>query len=355
MSVLGRYVLGRCMAASFLSLAVLLGVVLALFFTELLADAAGGDFPARMMLSLLGLRIPEALLLVAPLALMTGVLLAVGRLHQQSELTVMRGSGWSAARLARPLLVLVAAWGLVMLLVSGWVSPQGARTTAGMMETAAQEALVTGLTPGHFQRLDRGRLHIYIERAGAGGGELEDIFIHRRLDDGRAEVTTAASGRFWVDGDTGARYLTLLDGRQVEHGDGAENLRRLNFARNDLRLPPPAGAEGVDPREQQWLHDLSPTTDSEQAAEWHWRLASPIAAIVLGLLALPLSLGPTRRPHHGRVVAALVLYLVYSYMINLGLLAIEQGRVPAALGLWPVHLAVAAMAALAWHGVRRKW
>jgi len=352
--VLSSYVLRQCLGASLLSLVVLLGVVMVLFFAELLGDAARGNLPGRLLMNLFVLRIPEALVLVAPLALMTGVLLAMGRLSEQSELTVMRAGGWSAGGLVRPLLYLFAGWGLVLFLVSGWVGPHTARVTGELMETAAQEALVTGLSPGRFQRLDQGRLNLYVERAGQETGELEDLFIHRRLGD-RAEVTTAASGRFWIDSDTGERFLTLYDGRQVEHGTGPGGLRRVSFERNDIRLPPPTPRTGVEPRQMMALQELRLDGENDLAAEWHWRLASPIAAVVLGLLALPLSLGSFRRSSHGRIILALGIYLIYSNLINLGILAVEQGRVSGAAGLWPIHLLVGVLAVILWQRTHRKW
>lgn len=342
------------MAGTVASLVVLLLVVLGLFFAELLGDAAGGDVPRSLLLALLGLRIPEAVTLVGPLALMAGFLLSLGRLGQQSELTVLRAAGMLPTRFLRPLLVLVLAWGLVMFGVTGWATPAGNRATNDLMNEVAKEALLATLVPGRFQPLDNGRLVVFVERVDSDRGRVSGVFVHREVGD-RHELTTAAEGAFWVDPETGDRYLSLVEGFQVEHGSAGPDQRRLRFARYDIRLPPPAliarrgGFKDLD------FPELVAQRSQGALVEIQSRLAWPIAAMMLGLLAVPLSLGDVRRGHHGRMVLALAFYLAYSNLLSYGLMAIEQGRLSPLVGVWPLHGGLLAFLLLMWRGLYSKW
>lgn len=354
MSTLDRYLFRQCLAGSVASLAVLLLVVSGLFFAELLGDAAGGDVPRGLLLALLGLRIPEAMTLVGPLALMAGLLLSLGRLGQQSELTVLRASGMPPARLLRPLLLLVLCWGLVMFGVTAWGTPAANRATNDLMNDVAREALLSGLVPGRFQRLDGGRLVVFVEGVDGSRGNVSGVFVQREVGE-RRELTTASEGLFWVDPESGDRYLSLMEGFQVEHGRTESDQRRMRFARYDIRLPPPVlvarrgGYADLD------FPELLAQRDRGALVEIHSRLAWPVAAMLLGLLAVPLSLGEVRRGHHGRVVLALVFYLAYSNLLNYGVMAMEQGRLSSVVGVWPLHGALVVFLLLQWRGLYSKW
>ncbi len=49
----------------------------------------------------------------------------------------------------------------------------------------------------------------------------------------------AQKGRYWMDSETGDRYLVLEEGKVTDVAPGQLDLRVLSFARNDLRLPEP--------------------------------------------------------------------------------------------------------------------
>jgi lipopolysaccharide export system permease protein len=346
MLILQRYLLREGLAASVLSLAVFLGVILALFLAELLGDAAQGQLPAASVLALLVLRIPEAALLVGPLALMTGLLLAFGRLNEQSEMVVIRAGGVGFAETLAPVLLLAVLWSSALLLVAGWLAPMALARTADLMADAARHALVAGLQPGQFESLDQGRLTIYVGSVDRADGSLRDVFVQH--DDGeQQEVLTAATGRLWTNPDDDVRYLSLIDGHQVRHAAGLADgsLREIRFARNDIKLPMPNMAAGAEGELAQTLPALWPPDSPAAHREWHWRLAAPVAAMILALLAVTLAQRLPRQGRFGSLVLALVLYLVYSNAIHAGLVVMEQRGVVGGPGLWPLHALLATLVA----------
>jgi lipopolysaccharide export system permease protein len=344
--ILQRYLLREGLSASVLSLLVFLGVILALFLAELLGEAAQGQLPAASVLVLLLLRLPEATLLVGPLALMTGLLLALGRLNEQSEMLVLRSGGAGWAQCLVPLAGLAVAWAGGLLLVAGWLAPMALERTGGLMADAARHALVAGLQPGQFESLDQGRLTIYVGAVDRSDGSLSDVFVQH--DDGdHQEVLTAAHGRLWANPEDDARYLSLIDGYQVRHRSGLADgeLREIRFARNDIRLPVPTVSGGSEGELIQTLPALWPPETAAAYREWHWRLAAPTAALILALLAVPLSQRLPRQGRFGSLVLALVIYLFYSNAIHAGLIFMEQRGVTSGPGLWPLHLLLAVIAA----------
>jgi len=341
MLILQRYILRQGLLASLLSLVVFLGVVSALFLAELLGEAAQGELPGGSVLLMLGLRLPEAIMLVGPLALLTGLLMTLGRLQEESELVVMRSGGLAYRRLLRPIVVVALLWAGGLLLVSGWLSPMAVERSAALLADAARNAMVAGLRPGQFDRLNQGRTTIYVGGIDRRSDELRDIFI-QHTEDGSTQLLTAGRGRLWLPGEDEDRYLLLTDGHQVQHtadplGGG---IREMRFARNELKLPAPEDTT-VESESRSLLPELWPAESPPERREWHWRLASPLAGLLLGLLALPLSSRKPRQGKHASVVAALVLYLIYSNAVHGGLILMEQHNAIRGPGLWPVHGALA--------------
>lgn len=345
MLILQRYILRQGLLASLLSLVVFLGVVSALFLAELLGEAAQGELPGGSVLLMLVLRLPEAVMLVGPLALLTGLLMTLGRLQEESELVVMRSGGLAYRRLLRPVIALAVLWAGGLLVVSGWLSPMAVERSATLLADAARNAMVAGLRPGQFDRLNQGRTTIYVGGIDRRSDELRDIFI-QHMEDGSTQLLSASRGQLWLPGEDEDRYLLLSDGYQVQHAAeplGA-GIREMRFARNELRLPAPED-RSVESESRNRLPELWLADTPAERREWHWRLAAPMAGLLLGLLALPLSSRRPRQGRHASVVAALVLYLVYSNAVHGSLILMEQHDAMRGPGLWPVHGALALLAA----------
>jgi lipopolysaccharide export system permease protein len=355
MLVLQRYILRQGLAATLLSLVVFLAVVSSLFLAELLGEAAQGELPGGSVLLMLALRLPEAIMLVGPLALLTGLLMTLGRLQEESELVVMRSAGLPYRRLLRPVFAISLLWAGGLLLVTGWLSPMAMERSATLLTDAARNAVVAGLRPGQFDRLNQGRTTVYIGGIDRRSDELNNLFI-QHLEDGNVELLTARSGRLWLPGEEAGRYLLLDDGYQVQHsGKPAEGgVREMRFARNELRLPAPEDVQEASEATLR-LPALWSADNPAERREWHWRLAAPLAGLLLGLLALPLSSRKPRQGRHGSVIAALVLYLVYSNAVHGGLILMEQHNALRGPGLWPVHGALAVLLAVLFWRHRRAW
>lgn len=77
----------------------ILFILLLIFFCQklvrILGAAVDGDIPANLVLSLLGLGVPEMAQLILPLSLFLGLLMTLGKLYTESEITVMHACGLS--------------------------------------------------------------------------------------------------------------------------------------------------------------------------------------------------------------------------------------------------------------------
>jgi lipopolysaccharide export system permease protein len=108
----------------------------------------------------------------------------------------------------------------------------------------------------------------------------------------------------------------------------------MRYAENELQVPdrePEAEADKLEAvaTPALWRQDAAPAR-----AELNWRLATPLVALVLGLLALPLGRGEPRQARYGRLLAALLVYINAMILLVLGKGWLATGVVPGWLGLW---------------------
>ena len=129
----------------------------------------------------------------------------------------------------------------------------------------------------------------------------------------------------------------------------------MRFARNDIRLPPPELAGGQSGEMAARLPELLAPETPVERREWQWRLAAPLAALMLGALAVPLSHRAPRQGRWGSVVMALALYLVYSNAIQAGLVMMERRDAMSGPGLWPIHAILLLATAMLWLRHQQRW
>jgi lipopolysaccharide export system permease protein len=232
---------------------------------------------------------------------------------------------------------LVLPLSVILLILGLFITPKSAQMAEQQLEQAFRSAAVWGLQPGKFHQLQHGNLVLYAEAIDEDGTALRNIFIKQR-DEEREQVWVAQTGRYWMDEETNERYLILEHGKVVDVAPGKLDLRVLNFARNDLRLPEP------EIKKQKKIKlDSKPTKElfndgqAESIAELQWRLTPALMVIVLGLLAVPLSHSEPREGRGVRIVLGILVYLLYGNLLYLCRSWIADGVLPAYIGMWWIH------------------
>ena len=93
----------------------------------------------------------------------------------------------------------------------------------------------------------------------------------------------------------------------------------------------------------------------EDVAEFQWRLSTPLSALLLALLAIPLSRSKPRQGRYARMLAALVIYAVYFNLLDVGRTWVELGERGRISGGSPVVLALLVLVLyLPWGKTARK-
>ncbi|WP_404421589.1 LptF/LptG family permease [Nibricoccus sp. IMCC34717] len=91
---------------------------------DLLTYFLDGRLPATLFLKLSGLLFPFVFTYALPMGMLLGVLLVLGRLSADNEITAMRAAGWSVARICAPLYALAVAGALLALYINFDLMPR---------------------------------------------------------------------------------------------------------------------------------------------------------------------------------------------------------------------------------------
>lgn len=346
MPKLDRYLLSEFAQSTFATLTVLLIVSVGGAFTDVLSNIARGRVPAGMMLSQLGLVLLTWLPLILPLALMLGMMLAVGRLYRDSEMPVIASIGVGPRRMLRPVLLLVLPVALVVALCSLWLGPWSERMSQQLIAEANRNLIVAGLEPGSFTEIPGGGGVVFVGSMSNDGSRFSRVFVYRQSGD-RVDITTSNDGEVTL-GEDGQRYLVLNDGFEVEGPldagvEGKLDYRLMRYQSNEVLMQ--ADARRFDENDPEVMPTSALFGDPrpEANAQLHARLAPPLLTLAFALMAVPLARSTPRQARYGRMLMGFLGYLIGVNLMLMGEGWLESGRLAPALGLWWLVLPLLAL------------
>lgn len=352
-STLDRYLLREAATSWFAVTFVLLLIMLSTRFASLLGDAAAGDLPRDLLFKIVGLSSLQYLVILVPVSLLLGVMLALGRLYKDNEIAAMTGCGVSLFRLYRPFLMLGLLLSLLTALLSFELSPWAGRTADYVVKDARRLIQYLPFEPGRFKTVADGRGVFYTAEMDKDREKLTAVFAQIETDKG-VSIVVANEGRQRLNVESGDREISLYGGWRYEGQPGAPTYDILRFDEFTTRVTPPQFIYTGGKRKLTPTADLWKSEDLQDRAELHWRIAAPLSVFLLTLLAVPLSHVGPRQGRYGKVVLGMIVYLFYSNLLGIGQSWIGKGKMPEALGLWWVH-ALVLIAAIWLIGARMNW
>lgn len=322
----------------FAVVAILLVVIVGGSFVRLLAQVADGVFPVTVLLPMLGLSTISSLSILMSISLFLAVLVTLGRLYADSEVTALRASGMGGFQLLKPFLGLGIVLALVQAIFSLWLEPWADQQYQQLKAEASRTADLAGIPPGRFVTLAESNQVVYAETLSTTDGKsLKNIYMFN--DEGeQTQIIAAAEARQVTDPDSGNKYLQLAKGDWFVNERGSLASRLIHYDVLGLFLP---GFEGVKKRVRTKTLPtmvLAASDNVRWQAEYQWRLASPMMVLVLVVLAVPLSHTSPRKGRFASLAVAVVGCILYFNFLALARGWMASGATPAWLGLWWVHI-----------------
>lgn len=257
-----------------------------ILFDQLIADGQS----ASVFFEFTALSLPNVIRMVLPMSAFVATVYVTNRLSSESELTVMRATGFSPWRLARPAL----AFGLIVAVLMGALAH--ILVPASMAQLAEREAEITNnvteriLVDGTFLHPATG-ITFYIREI-TPEGELLDVFLadHRAA---QSRVTYTAEQAFLVRSNTGPKLVMINGLAQTLEG---ERLFTTSFSDFSYDIGALINTETTQNRGLRALPtwELLRASDALQAEtghsrgrllqEAHERFAQPLLGLVAALI-----------------------------------------------------------------------
>lgn len=348
MTTLDRYLIRDAAAAWAAVAVVLLAIMLSTRFAFFLALSAKGDLPPDLLLKVVALSSLRYMVLLVPVSLLLGVMLSLGRLYKDNEVAALTGCGVGLQQFYRPYVILGLGLAAFTAALAFEISPWSARQADYLLKDAKRLVQYTPFEPGRFKPVADGRAVFYTSEISGDGTTLGQVlaFIEEQ---GGTTLVTAQRGEQSIDPDTGERKITLWEGERSRATAGERSSERSRFGSFSTRITPPDFEFTSGSRAIRSTAALRASDDPKDRAELHWRIAAPVSALVLLLLAVPLGYLAPRQGRYSKLVWGILAYLAYSNLLSLGQTWLAKGALPPALGLWWVHvLFLLLAAALIW-------
>lgn len=327
-------------AATFI---VLLGITLAMQLVKLLGHAALGVITSTSVIALLGLTLVYYLPVLLSLSTFIAVLLALTRSYRDSEMVVWFASGVGLTRWVKPVLAFALPLVFVIALLSLVLSPWAMSRSEELRRLMDNRDEISAIVPGVFRESARADRVYFVEELSGSANMVANVFVsssqHQKLG-----VMVARRG-YQETAENGDHFLVLLNGRRYEGAPGTPEYRVYEFERYAMRIELGAATARAPTAKTTPTVDLLLEPSARNVAELTWRTGLPVSALVLSLLAIPLSFVNPRAGRSLNLVLAVLIYMTYSNLLSIVQASIAQSRAPYATGL-AVHAGMLALLAL---------
>ncbi|HAS51293.1 MAG TPA: LPS export ABC transporter permease LptF [Gammaproteobacteria bacterium] len=332
-SIIDRYLIREIGLTLLATLLALMAILLSHRLAGYLSKAAAGLLAKDSVLLLLLLQSVDMVIVLAPLAFLLSIMLTLGRLYRDHEMTALAAGGQGPLAVYRAVFLLATPLALLTLGAALFLLPVIMQWQFEALAKARKEAEVSMFTPGAFREIMQGQHVIYI--GALDERELRNIFIQSREPDGDFSITTGARGRQETD-EQGIRHIILEQGHRYRGVPGRGDYDLLSFERAIMRIDTRLTME-TSRRETLPTAQLLNATEPLQIAELHMRLNSPLQMLLIALWAPLLARAQPREGRYGRIVAAILVYAIYFNLVGVGESWLSQGVVSSGVGLWWVH------------------
>ncbi|HET9024942.1 MAG TPA: LPS export ABC transporter permease LptF [Burkholderiaceae bacterium] len=324
---------------------VLFSIIFSVGLVRILGQAAGGRVDNEAVLQLVALTALTWLPIVLTLTLFIAVLMTLSRAYQDSEMVVWFASGQSLLAWVGP--VLRFAWPIVVAiaLLAFFVTPWSQAQIEESRERFAKRDDVSRVAPGRFIESGAADRVFFVESVDFDGGEVRNVFVSAK-NRGRETLVVAEHGVIEV-APNGDRYIVLKQGRRYEGTPGQLEYRTLEFDRYAIRIESrPDRPIGERRAKALPTFQLLTQPTATNLGEILWRISAPVMALLVTLLAIPLSYTNPRVGRSINLIIAVLAFAVYVNVLNTVQAYVQQERLTFGIGVWVLHAAVLAVIVL---------
>lgn len=314
--ILRRYMTQQVAANTAIVLLFLMALMLGGRLIRYFGIAAEGRLDVGLLFAIIGYNIPTFLELILPLSFFIALMLVLGRMYVDHEMSVLFASGISRGRLTRLMIPLITGLFVFQMGISLWAKPWGLSNSEHIWQTQSLGSLLDLVRPKTF--ISSGNYHLYVDEFDKEKRELKNIYVVQQQTDksgkiAKNDVIITATRAYQVpskDTDS-SMQLDLFQGRRYELGTNNAKYNQASFEKYRITLEKPASEKITETNveTQTTAKLLANTQKPEVKAELGYRFTMPWLIIIAAMLATPLA---QVRPRQGRWLRLLPSVLIFA-------------------------------------------
>ena len=314
--ILRRYMTQQVAANTAIVLLFLMALMLGGRLIRYFGIAAEGRLDVGLLFAIIGYNIPTFLELILPLSFFIALMLVLGRMYVDHEMSVLFASGISRGRLTRLMIPLITGLFVFQMGISLWAKPWGLSNSEQIWQTQSLGSLLDLVRPKTF--ISSGNYHLYVDEFDKEKRELKNLYVVQQQTDksgkiAKNDVIITATRAYQVpskDTDS-SMQLDLFQGRRYELGTNQANYNQASFEKYRITLEKPASEKITETNveTQTTAKLLAHTQKPEVKAELGYRFTMPWLIIIAAMLATPLA---QVRPRQGRWLRLLPSVLIFA-------------------------------------------
>ncbi len=331
--IIRRYIITEITKPAVNILILLLAIFASYTAITQLTAAGKSQLPPGFVGTIIGLRISLALEMLLPVTLYFSVIIALGRLHKDSEITALAACGLGTGAIVRPVVLLAIPVSLISAGASLFIRSEAYSQIYALRSEAAAEFKIARLEAKRFIEFVDGRYTFFCEEIDRSSGIARKVFIRERNADERKVIQAEEM----LDGGhnrMGYPVFILRRGHLVDFSLTGEKNTFTHFEKAFYPLAVDTSASRRYRRKAASTLHLLQSDRLEDEAELQWRLSTPLSTILLALLGIPLSRTNPRKGKYAKTGVALVIFAVYYQLFAIAKTQVENGTVNPAIGIW---------------------
>lgn len=300
---------------------------------------------------------PALLLFTIPLALLISILMGMGRLSRDNELTVMKSAGLSLYQLSLPVFSLAVVAFVMSTVTSLFLLPEGNQATRNLILEIARQKASAGIKEKVFND-DFSGIVLYADQIPINGEYMEGILLFDDRIQSEPSTIIARKGYLVAAPDSPTVTLRLENGSIHSVNPNLKNYKKIDFSTYDVSLELQTVVADAKkfatqkPQETTFLEMVRQIRDPgksmpalkirEMKIELNKRFAIPLSCFIFALVGMPLGITPSRSARLRGFTTALAVVVSY-YLLTLSGTALgETGRLSPVVGAWVPNAVFAA-------------
>lgn len=307
---------------------VIVVIIVSRQFIRILDKAVDGQVSNQTLMTVLGLKTIIASAAFLPAALFMAVLMVLGRMYRDQEMSAVASAGGGSGTVYRAIFLLIFPLSLLSAGLSFYVSPWAEAMMEQLMHQDKESADLRGVAAGKFSEYSQGDLVFYVEKID-DDKTMHEVFVQHRQGN-RLAIINAEVGRMkdLPDG----RYIILENGERIQGQPGAVNYVLEQFAEYAVRLETKEETVANYGKQSVASETLVSSGQITDIAELQRRFSIPMGIVLLSFIAVPLAQMSPRGGVYGNMLVGFLIYFSYGNLIRVSQSWVMNQTIPAWLG-----------------------